>query len=62
MRQDPPDDLVTPGAVPLGGQRLLEVLLKRPRQAGCPGEPLVGALLGSQIPQEQTEIPALHLL
>jgi len=54
--------MCSPGAAPRGGQRLLEVLLKRPGQAGCPGPPLVGALLGPQIPQEEVEVAALHLL
>jgi len=62
MRQDTLDGLVAPGPAPLGGQRLAEVLLKGSHQAGRPGEPLVRALLGLQVPKKQTEIAALHLL
>src|SRR5205823_12632475 len=47
---------------PGGGQRLPEVLLKHPRQAGGPGQPLVGPLLGRHIAEKQTQIAALHLL
>ena len=54
MRQDALDRLVAPGPAPFGGQGLAEVLLKGPRQAGRPGEPLVGALLSLQVPKKQT--------
>jgi hypothetical protein len=62
MCQHALDRLVAPGSAPLGGQGLPEVPLKGPRQAGGPGQPLVGALLGPQIPQKQPQIAALHLL
>ena len=61
MRQNALDRLIAPGPVPRGGQRLPEVLLKGPRQAGRPGQPLVGALLGLQIAQKQAQVAALHL-
>src|SRR5262249_55419620 len=47
MRQDTPDGPVAPGAAPRGCQRLLEVLLKRARQAGRPGL----ACAGRSLPQ-----------
>src|SRR5262245_303777 len=62
MRQDALDRLVAPCPAPLSGERLPEMLLKSPRQAGRPGESLVGALLGLQIPEKQVQITALHLL
>src|SRR5262245_43565112 len=62
MRQDALDRLVAPGPAPLSGERLPEMLLKSPRQAGRPGESLIGALLALQIAQKERQIAALHLL
>lgn len=62
MRQNALDRLIAPGPVPRGVQRLPEVLLKGPREAGRPGQSLVGTLLGLQIAQTQAQITALHLL
>src|SRR5262249_6151482 len=62
MRQDTSDSPVAPGAAPRRRQRLLEVLLKRPRQAWGPGHALVGPFLGPQISQKQAQVAALDLL
>ena len=62
MCEDAPDGPVAPGTAPRGCQRLLEVLLKRARQARGPGHPLLRSLLRHQIVQEQGQIPTLHLL
>jgi hypothetical protein len=62
MRQDPLERLVAPGPVPLGGQRLPEVLLKGSREAGCLGNPLIRPLLRCHRAEKQTQVAALHLL